>query len=49
MTVNPRPPNTMRAMITAFVGMSPEKRTRLSLKVEKPALQKAETEWNRAW
>ena len=42
-TVNPSPPHTMRRQMLTFVRACPSNRTKLSLKVEKPALQKAET------
>ncbi len=35
--------------MTPQVNQSPENCTRLSLHVEKPALQNADTEWKAAW
>ncbi len=44
-TKNPIPPTIIKDIITRFTTTSPLQPMRLSEKIEKPALQKADIEW----
>jgi hypothetical protein len=46
-TKKPRPPSTTSVITVKFTVSSPAYFIRLSANGEKPALQKADTEWNR--